>query len=219
VVDAPVVGDAPVVVDVPVVADSLVDTASDAGPLLARRLSLAATSFMTNTYGEIGTSAAAVTDCPGSQVLIGVHVSYNDNQLFVVGLEAACGLATVTAGQPYVITFPTLTTQPGYGGNGSNRVLVRCPPNQAAVGFYGKSGGLLDQLGLACAPLTAGADARTITTGPKTSVGPFPAGASGAPFMEDCPSGLVARGYVINFGAWIDALTLRCARPSLVATP
>jgi hypothetical protein len=190
------------------------DAASEAAPLPARRLSWEAAGW-TSTQGDPGMATAAADECRNGQVIAGFEVSYNTEPPTVHRIAPLCGMVTVTGGASYVISIAGLTKLGARGGTAPNTMTLECPTNQAVVGFHGRSGGLLDQMGLLCAPLLANQDG-TVSAGEQTRGPPLPMTAGGSEFTAPCPTDEIAIGYLVNFGAWIDALELRCARASLV---
>ena len=94
----------------------------------------------------------------------------------------------------------------GQGGDGLD-VSSTCPNGQAVVGHSGRSGNLIDQLVLHCAPLAVRAD--NIVTGaalPSLSIG---GEGGGAYNLIPCPDDQVAIGVIIRAGADVDGFGLR----------
>ena len=146
-------------------------------------------------------------DCPAGSAMVGfdgvvsgylTHVAVACAALRVEGLRVRTG---------------TVTLLPVRGLNPGTDVSLRCPADQLVVGFEGRSGSLVDQLSLACAPYAVGVvgsalvaqrGAVTLTT----SAG----GTGGNPFARvACSGDAAARGAAIHAGDGIDAFALRCS--------
>jgi hypothetical protein len=91
---------------------------------------------------------------------------------------------------------------------------MTCPNDEVVVGFYGRSGLILDQLGLVCGALSI--EGTSVIVEETVSIGPF-GGNGGSPFGEGCPAGQIARGndLMVTDGAWVNAFALVCGEPSL----
>jgi hypothetical protein len=144
----------------------------------------------------------------------------------MVGIEAilgasfdqigvVCGVPTVNATLGLDVaagaTLALRGTNPGTAASGA------CPANQMVVGFGGAAGGLLDNLVLRCAPVTATYASNAYTVAIGTIVAqPAIGGSGGSPFSDtDCAAGEVAIGANIRAGGSVDAFGLICSAASI----
>ena len=82
-------------------------------------------------------------------------------------------------------------------------VAVACAPDEVPVGYYGRSGALVDAVGLLCQKPGAKEIRRSVSAG----------GHGGKPFEVRCPKGSVVMGLRGRDGALLDAVGVACASP------
>jgi hypothetical protein len=146
-----------------------------------------------------GTPAAAL--CPQHYALTGMTLHMNGS---VGSVNGIC--RSVVFGMPTITGAATVTT-PRIGHTGSRDVTVSCPRDFVVTGFSGRSGLLVDAVGLYCSRLSN--DTPVMTT--RTSDA---GGAGGSPFPEKgCTSG-AAVGLYGRSGNDLDYLALECATVS-----
>lgn len=92
------------------------------------------------------------------------------------------------------------------GGSGGNTFRLTCPAGQAIVGFKGRSGGKVDQLGLFCSGVAHWVDQGTVQH-TSSSVG----GSGGSPFSDTCPFAYVATKLDLRAGRLVDQEQLVCS--------
>jgi hypothetical protein len=180
------------------------------GPL---RFVLAGSTDITFRGGNGG--SRKIDSCPGDEVLTGyaISVASSNGQNTVWGLRAKCGRVDLGSTEPRTVSIgpPRLLTQ--RGGTGTVTFDVTCPDNQMVVGFTGRSGSRLDQVGFLCATLSVvGANVVTVSLDSGETLGPFGSPTAGNAFAVPCPAGHVARGHSVNDGVFIDGLGLICGR-------
>lgn len=161
--------------------------------------------------GPFTTDSSMVRDaCPSGSVLIGLNAQLDQG---VVGqLQGVCGVPTLgpMPGQ--------LTIEPGrsllWEGDAAGELVTRsCPSGSAVVAFQGRSGALLDQLQLDCAPLLLSGDA--LVMGEPVAIEPI-GNLGGSPFERAaCADSAVAAGIRVSVDHWIVGVGLTCARVSL----
>lgn len=167
----------------------------------------------TTSYGNTGGGTLYADTCPAGQLMIGFQamLGASFDQIGVV-----CGVPTVNAALGVDVaagaTLPLRgTIDIGTAASGA------CPANQMVVGFGGAAGGLLDNLVLRCAPITAtyASNAYAVSIG-TISDQPGVGGSGGAPFADtDCAVGEVAIGANIRAGGSVDAFGLICSAASI----
>ena len=100
-----------------------------------------------------------------------------------------------------------------------------CKADQVVVGFFGREGFSLDQVGFRCAPLSIDmGPPATLVRGPTdpSLLGPWPSTMGGLEFAEECGIALgvvgVATGYSVRYDdiTWIYEADLHCTRPRLI---
>ncbi|WP_437551506.1 hypothetical protein WME97_10005 [Sorangium sp. So ce367] len=91
------------------------------------------------------------------------------------------------------------------GGTGGSWFDIPCAHDEVAIGLYGRSGALVDQVGLVCAPLQANGSIGPYST--RGSAG----GYGGGPFSTLCPSGEVLVGLEGRSGKYVDQIGIQCA--------
>jgi hypothetical protein len=210
--------------DLPMIADlsfdlppELPDAAVEPAPVPAG-LTITETGGMSSRQG--GPGGTSHTDlCPQDQVLVGYRGSLgldNGGDLVVYSLEGQCGSLTVGSASPYAIKVVTGGKLTVRGGGGTTTFTSSCPANQVVLGMAGRSGALLDQLQLECAPLSiAGTTVLSVSIGAGTLLA-GKGGTAGSAFRAPCPAGQMARGQLISDGAVIDSLALVCGSPTVV---
>lgn len=173
----------------------------------------------TAQYGDGSAAVGRSELCRDNEALIGYlgNTGTTDKGVPVVSsLQARCGRLEATSGPPYTIKVMATTSLGPAGGGASNAFDALCPADEVLVGFFGRAGTSVDQVGFRCSPLLVGKDAAlTITLGTGRVFGPVPNTSGGDPFDEGCGTGAVAVGQFLNEGAWIDSLGLHCGRPHL----
>jgi hypothetical protein len=168
-------------------------------------------------YGGLGGSPHPRL-CPAGQVVIGYSM-FEDKGTFdvVSGLVAVCGAVSVISGACQLAVAPGMTF-PLDGTTGKNGTFTRiCPANQVAVAIEGRSGALLDQLSLGCAPVALAKVGLNyqLTVGAVTWLAAV-GGTGGAAYSQSCPAGQVMTGSDIHAGADIDAFGIFCSTPVLL---
>jgi hypothetical protein len=172
---------------------------------------------------RFGTPRSPLFDdaCPGDQAIVGFGGSVQDVGVFLVSsLQTFCG-------QP-VVAGPTVSVAAGEAlperGQPSGQTWSQmCPRDQMVVGFWGRSGSSLDQIGFDCAGVRASRNAAndyvlTVDT-TISELSPPNGGDGGMPFRAMCPPGQIAVVAHINADTWIDEFGLTCARPIAVPVP
>jgi hypothetical protein len=164
------------------------------------------------------------TNCPDG-VLRGLFFQYYPDRLSFVW--PACGLlqtgepnltdgasfdANWIDGSPDDPVFAALRDNEAFG-------LVTCPANQYVVGISGSYDDPVNpsvafrSVSLQCAALNTDPDRSLVTSGAISSVstaGVEPANGAFA-FTQPCPAGSAATQVELRFGAWLDAIGLRCS--------
>lgn len=171
----------------------------------------------TRQYGGSGGSDSSVA-CGPDQALIGYLGNANtSSQAVVTRLQGRCGRLAITAAPPYRVTVTEAGSLPAVGRGTANPFTALCPTNQVLVGFFGRDGLIVDQVGFRCAPLVIdlGPPAKVVH-GPITTLGPWPSTKGGAGFGENCGPAAVANGHAVSAGSWIDGFGLRCTELRLV---
>jgi hypothetical protein len=171
-----------------------------------------------------GGGGAAYNDfCYPGHVLVGFNIYENTGSPDVVGqIEAICGTVTITPGSCQLAISPKETlTKRGTTSNAAP-VTQKCPLNQVIVGYQGRWGANLDQVGFGCAPLALTNDGSMYQVSVGSPITWFsPVGGSAPPGMykDVCPSGQVGVGTDTHAQGVILAFGLYCANPILVAGP
>lgn len=151
-------------------------------------------------------------------MLIGYANLYTTNPnegIHKVGrLEARCAELWISAGPPFTIELRGESTLGARGDSTYMRHTALCGPGQIVVGFFGRAGGSLNQVGFECGSLELVGSPATMQVTAVTRIGPFGGTADGE-FAETCTTGAVARGQHGTFGSWIDSLGLHCGTPML----
>lgn len=92
------------------------------------------------------------------------------------------------------------------GSSGGNAFRFTCPAGQAVVGFHGRSGGKVDQLGVFCSGVANWLDDATVEH-TSSSVG----GSGGTSFADACPIAYVATKLNVRTGRIVDQEQLVCS--------
>lgn len=187
-------------------------------PPLPPRRAVVETAAATPFSGAMG-GAGQSLNCNANEVLVGYIVSagVTDTGAPVVnGLRAQCGRLEVSVtDDTYRIQAPINRQLSTLGTGTASSLMALCGTDEALVGFFGRAGMRLDQVGFRCASFRADA-AMTVTFVPGTSFPAVPTTSNENEFSRDCAPGTVAIGHLAFHGAWIDGLGLQCGRIRLV---
>jgi cysteine-rich repeat protein len=177
-------------------------------------LSLTATSD-TVLRGNVTGGSRFDDSCPAGEALVGLDGEVSG---WIRRLSAVCGryFATTLDGVAYVPFRAPGASLPFRGRLRGTLTSVRCSGASVVSGFDSRTGGLVDRIGLLCAPLQlAGSPgAFTVTLGTPTPAPPLGGGGGSAQPRTECPAGDVAEGAIIRAGDSVDAFGLSCATPS-----
>jgi hypothetical protein len=167
---------------------------------------------------------ARTTNCPGG-VLRGLFFQYYPDRLSFVW--PACGLLQTSEsnltdgesfdanwidGSPDDPVFAPLRDTESFG-------LISCPANQYVVGISGSYDDPVNpsvafrSVSIQCAALNADPERSLVssgTVGSLSTAGIEPANGAFA-FTQPCPAGSAATQLELRFGAWLDAIGLRCS--------
>jgi hypothetical protein len=166
--------------------------------------------------------------CQPNEVLMGFDGTMDanmDSQFpWLKSLTPRCGTLTLMGTGPFSIGVTKAEQLQERGGH-SDLVFptATCPSNQVIVGFSGRAGGYIDNVGFSCAPLLVTGDATngytiTIDTANATTIGPL-GGTGGNDFgLVPCPDGQVSNGVNVYSGSWFDGFSLTCGVISLTGT-
>jgi len=121
----------------------------------------------------------------------------------LVGVEVRRGPRALAAVRPLCETSgPDATPGAWLGGQDEGTTQPsRCRAGERVIGFHGRSGALVDALGVTCAR----------GDGPAHRA-PARGGRGGAPFELSCPDGYAATGFSARTGDALDAVGLVCTR-------
>jgi hypothetical protein len=175
-------------------------------------------SITTQHGGTDGTEHNDV--CPAGQVLVGFTGTHgNPGVLLVTSLVGLCAQPTVSGPDPFAIALESGDFLPARGnpttGSDPTAFSVVCPADEVVIGFFGRAGSALDQLGIQCGALST--DGESVQVTPTITLGPE-GGTGGTPFTEGCPEGEVAYGSNLReplSGSWITALGFTCGTPEV----
>jgi hypothetical protein len=172
---------------------------------------------VTNTAEYSASSTATQFDdaCPAHQALIGYDGYRDDGNGLVGQVIPLCGTVTVSAGGSglTVQTTPGVTL-PARGGTTNTACPRHCAPDQVVVGFTGRSGALVDQLIITCAPLTIDANSNFVVGATTNLAACGGTGGSAIP-QTNCPSGQVATVSRTRISGFVEAFGLGCSKPTL----
>jgi len=171
---------------------------------------------LTSQVGNPAGGTATNDACPAGQVLTGFAGSLSTTSTSAVNRQITghCGIVQISGTTVTVSAGGSLPTR---GKLGTSAWTSDCPANQVVVGFSGRSGLLVDQLALRCAPLVAAAATSgsplTVGTGASlTAIG----GTGGSAFAAvSCPTGEVATMARVRTGDNLDAFGLGCAKGTI----
>ncbi len=195
-----------------------IEAGSDSGPGCPTGVLLIA-EHDTRMYGGFDRSDTFFADaCPDDGPVIGYRGYVDTRDPASIGrIGAICGQLSVSP-SGCQIAVSTGTTLPMRGQYGDVAFTQTCPADQVVVGFRGRSGYLLDQVGFICAPLvvSTGATGFKLSIGTTTALTPA-GGTGGDAFQDGCPAGQIARGsnVTIFVEGIVDAFGLMCGTPSL----
>ena len=200
-------------------ADLAQDRPAERPPLPARQ-AVVESAALSGFFGAMGGSGQSLLCNPG-EILVGYHVSAgttNTGAPVVEGLRAMCGRLEVSVSDGSYRIQALLPRQlSALGAGTANSLMALCPADEALVGFFGRAGMRLDQVGFRCSAIRVANDAAmTVTLVPSRSFGPVPTTSNESEFSDDCDPGTVAVGHLASHGAWIDGLGLHCGRLRLV---
>lgn len=154
--------------------------------------------------------------CPSGQVVIGYQGYLDPGMGYHAQLQARCGTPAISGGGPYAVTITPAGLTPPEGNASYASLWTRlCAPNQAIVGFSGRSGAYIDLLRFDCASLLlTGAPGSYLVSIGATTVLPD-VGDMGPSSFDDtrCPKGEVATENHLRSGDFIDAFGLGCSKP------
>jgi hypothetical protein len=152
-----------------------------------------------------------VDECPPDSLLVGVNAEVS--QGIVSRLQGLCGVPTIASAEPGTVSITPGETLQQQGCVPGSEVTRRCPAGSAVVGFEGRSGLLLDQLRLRCAPLLVANGVLSIGT--PQALAPI-GEAGGSPFQRaDCADGALATGTHITVDGFVAGFGMPCATVSL----
>jgi subtilisin family serine protease len=170
----------------------------------------------TTTTLRIGSEANGTSfedACPAGQVLIGLSGSMSNATTSAVHrqITGKCGVVQ-TAGPKVTIT--AAAALPTRGSTGVGTWTRVCAANQVVVGFAGRSSTVVNQLTLACAPLTATSMSPGAAVNVGTAVALAAAGGTGGTAVGGikCGAGEVANMARVRTSANLDAFGLGCAK-------
>jgi cytochrome c peroxidase len=186
------------------VVDATGFTASSTTPIT---VSAAQTFTNTATAGTAGapfTGTAFELRCQASEVLAGVA---GRSSAYVDQAGPLCVAVSETGawrGSP--------VARGTAGGSGGTAFTRTCPANQAVVGFRGRSGAGLDQLDVACQPLSSGGN----VSGTISYLGPVGGTGGGVVNPISCTAPRPAAGIRGVGGTYVGTFGLSCAVPAIV---
>ncbi len=133
---------------------------------------------------------ASTLSCPGGYVAVGIYGQAGSwiNQL---GLNCALLKSDGTLGSP--------VSTGSDGGSGGSSFQYDCPNNQAIVGFSGRAGWYVDQLGVYCSEIKNWRSNGTIQF-----KSPAAGGSGGTKFNDYCPASYVLTSVSVRTGWWVD---------------
>ena len=144
--------------------------------------------------------------CPLGEVLIGLSGEIRIRAGYMGRLRGICGRVSFDGQNARTVQATELPNRGLRGGGGAFSSI--CPEGQAVVGFSGRTGDLVDQLSLRCAPiLLAGA---RLNTGPAEERPPIGGNGGNPQGAVSCPGGKIASGVIVRAGDAIDAFGVQC---------
>ncbi len=169
----------------------------------------------TTQYGNLGGGTAYPDACPAGQAVVGYHGFLTSPTGYHGQIQAICGTLMLTGASVQVALGDTL---PLRGLLNNTEWTSACASHQVVVGFRGRSGALIDQLTIRCAPLVLSVqgDAYAIGLGATTDLAPV-GGTGGTEFAQtDCTGAAIATVSDIRAGDGIDAFGMGCSAVTLV---
>jgi hypothetical protein len=165
-----------------------------------------------------------IQTCAKDEVIIGLTGTVNDptvNMNYLHTFQTICGALTITGAGTYTVRTIQAETlpQPGMAAQGTMMQTRLCAADQMVVGFSGKSGALIDQISLICAPLVIGGTSPNLTLSVGTPTLPLLGlgGPGGGAFTAiDCPTNQVAVGNAGRVADFVSRYGLLCSTPTLV---
>jgi hypothetical protein len=97
---------------------------------------------------------------------------------------------------------------PRAGGNGGTSQRLECPQHHAVSSVSGKAAAYIDRLRLRCRPLASA----TTATGDEAFLGGVGGNGGGEFERLSCPGDLVASGFAVRTGAYVDQIKLICGQ-------
>jgi hypothetical protein len=160
--------------------------------------------------------------CPANEAVIGYQGDVTDADAglqtpVVSRIRTVCGTLSLdgtASNQVLVGPGATLPLRGLYSGPPWSQV---CPANQVVVGFGGRSGDYLDQIGFECGHWVASASGGGTSFTMDTNTTLMPAGGDGGSAFPAvaCPPGQMAIGTELRSGLFVDAFSLVCGTPPL----
>jgi hypothetical protein len=131
----------------------------------------------------------------------------------IARIEAQCGALALDGSSVVVSPGVTLPQHGGWPGPGWEQ---QCPPDQVVVGFSGRSGQYVDQIGFQCGQWVTSTNVQgdSLSMNATTTL-PLVGGDGGTPFSVACPVGQMAIGSALRSGFWLDSFSLVCGTPAL----
>jgi hypothetical protein len=171
----------------------------------------------TPQFGNLNGGVLYPDACPAGQVVVGFS-GFLASQGYHGKMQASCGIPTVSGSGPFTVTISAGGTTPLRGLFGVTAWSSMCPANQMVVGFGGRSGALLDQLAVRCAPLViaGGPGAYTIAIGAVTTLAAVGDNGGNAFAITNCAVGQVATMARLRAGDGIDAFGIACSAVGLL---
>lgn len=154
--------------------------------------------------------------CPDGEAVSGYRGTFHASG-YLGQIQAICGTLTLsTLGAP-AVAVGAGTTFPMRGRPGEGPWTAVCPARHVVIGFGGRSGGLIDQLIIRCAPIaiSAPADAYVIALGTPVDLDPVGTEGGSAFDQTDCPAGSMAVVSNIRASDGVVAFGLGCSEPAL----
>ena len=172
-------------------------------------ITVSAAQIFTNTV-TMGTAQGAwvgtnfTLACQATEVLVGVAGRSSGNVDQVAPLCVAVNTDGQWQGSP--------VARGAAGGSGGTTFNKTCPANQAIAGFQGRSGFGVDQLDVACQPLSSGGN----LSGTRTFLGGVGGTGGGVVAPVYCPAPVPAAGIRGVAGTLVGTFGLSCAVPAIV---
>ena len=159
--------------------------------------------------GSVGGGTATDDACPPGEVVIGLRGAAGG---WITQLGVVCGAVALVDGQIIGVSVRESTELPIRGLLSGSMFDSICPAGEVVVGVRGRSGALIDQLVLSCAPLSVVDDGVSLSLELGASSEQPPVGGSGGTAFDatECPPGAVATIGRIRAGDSIDAFGLTC---------